>query len=161
MSKFKGGDMIVGLTNLPHYEVTNKNIKLKRAFPGDKEEILNFVHENFQTNWTYEVEQSLMQSPGKCFIATEKGKLLGFACYDASAKGFFGPIGVLTSERGKNIGTLLLLRTLESMREYGYGYAIIGWVSEAEQFYRKTVSAEYIKNGEPENSVYSNLIFMK
>lgn len=102
-----------------------------------------------------------MQSPGKCFIATKKGKLLGFACYDASAKGFFGPIGVLTSERGKNIGTLLLLlRTLEAMREYGYGYAIIGWVSEAEQFYRKTVSAEYIKNGEPENSVYSNLIFM-
>lgn len=159
MSKFKGGDMIVGLTNLPHYEVTNKKIQLKRAFPGDKEEILNFVHENFQANWTYEVEQSLIQSPGKCFIATEEGKLLGFACYDASAKGFFGPIGVLASKRGENIGTLLLLRTLESMREYGY--AIIGWVSEAEQFYRKTVSAEYIKNGEPENSIYSNLIFMK
>jgi GNAT superfamily N-acetyltransferase len=161
MNELKGADMIVGLTNLPHYEVTNKKIKLKRAFPGDKEEILNFVHENFQANWAYEVEQSLMQSPGKCFIATEEGKLLGFACYDASAKGFFGPIGVLSSERGKKIGTLLLLRTLESMREYGYGYAIIGWVSEAEKFYRKTVSAEYIKNGEPENSIYSNLIFMK
>ncbi|BCZ46414.1 hypothetical protein psyc5s11_24810 [Clostridium gelidum] len=39
--------------------------------------------------------------------------------------------------------------------------SIIGWVSEAENFYRKTVSAEYIKNGEPENSIYSNLIFMK
>ena len=161
MSKFKGGDMIVGLTNLPKYELTDKKIKLKRAFPGDKEEILNFIKANFQANWIYEVEQSLMQSPGKCFIATRDGKLLGFACYDASAKGFFGPIGVLPSERGKNIGTLLLLRTLESMREYGYGYAIIGWVSDAEHFYRKTVSAEYIKNGEPENSVYSNLIFMK
>lgn len=90
MSKFKGRDMIVGLTNFPHYEVTNKKIKLKRAFSGDKDEILNFVHENFQANWTYEVEQSLMQSPGKCFIETEEGKLLGFACYDASAKGFLG-----------------------------------------------------------------------
>ena len=81
----------------------------------------------------------------------------------ASAKGFFGPIGVLPSERGKNIGTALMIRTFEAMREYGYGYgyAIIGWVSEAEQFYRKTVNAEYIKNGELENSVYSNLIFMK
>jgi hypothetical protein len=28
MSKFKGGDMIVGLTNLPHYEVNSKEIKL-------------------------------------------------------------------------------------------------------------------------------------
>jgi len=27
-----------------------------------------------------------MQSPGKCFIVTEEGKLLGFACYDASAE---------------------------------------------------------------------------
>lgn len=42
MSKFKGGDMIVGLTNLPHYKVNSKEIKLKRAFPGDKEEILNY-----------------------------------------------------------------------------------------------------------------------
>lgn len=160
MSKLEGGDMIVGLTNLPQYKLSEK-IKLKRAFPGDKAQILKFVRENFQSNWEYEVEQSLFQSPGKCFIATEEGRLIGFACYDASAKGFFGPIGVLPSERGKNIGTALMIRTFEAMREYGYGYAIIGWVSEAEQFYRKTVNAEYIKNGEPENSVYSNLIFMK
>lgn len=43
------------------------------------------------------------------------------------------------------------------MREYGYAYAIIGWESEAEQFYRKTVGAEFIKGGNPENSVYSHL----
>lgn len=41
MSGIKGGDMIVGLTNLPHCEVTDKNIKFKRAFHGDKEAILN------------------------------------------------------------------------------------------------------------------------
>ena len=46
------------------------------------------------------------------------------------------------------------------MREYGYAYAIIGWVSEAEQFYRKTVGAEFIKGGNPENSVYAYLFFM-
>lgn len=33
-------------------------------------------------------------------------------------------------------------------------------VSEAENFYRKTVGAEYIKGGNPKNSVYSNLIMM-
>lgn len=53
-----------------------------------------------------------------------------------------------------------MIRTLNAMREYGYGYAIIGWVSEAENFYRKTVGAEYIKGGNPENGVYSNLIMM-
>ena len=35
-----------------------------------------------------------MQELPKCFIATENGKLIGFACYDATAKGFFGPIGI-------------------------------------------------------------------
>ena len=46
------------------------------------------------------------------------------------------------------------------MREYGYAYAIIGWVDDAEMFYRKVVGAEFIKGGEPENSIYCNMIEM-
>jgi len=155
----QGGDMIVNLHNLPTIEIS-ENIKIKRAFVGDKELILSFVEENFQKNWVYEVEHALMDEMSKCFIATENGKILGFACYDSSAKGFFGPIGVLPERRGEHIGQKLLVRTLNAMWEYGYGYAIIGWVSEAEHFYRKTVGAEYIKGGNPENSVYSNLVSM-
>ena len=155
----KGGDMIVGLYHLPTAELSN-SIKIKRAFVGDKETILKFVEENFQKNWVYEVEHTLMQEVSKCFIATENGKVIGFACYDASARGFFGPIGVAPERRGENIGQALLIRTLNAMREYGYGYAIIGWVSEAEMFYKKTVGAEYIIGGQPENSVYSTLVFM-
>lgn len=154
-----GGDMIVGLTNLPSYSLA-EGLKMKRAFVGDKRTILNFVKENFETSWEYEVEHALMQEVSKYFIVTENGKLLGFACFDASSKGFFGPIGVLPEARGKGIGTALLLRTLEAMREYGYGYGIIDWVSGAENFYRKNIQAEYIKNGNPENSIYSNFIFM-
>ena len=60
--------------------------------------------------------------------------------------------------RGSGIGEALLLRCLHSMREAGYAYAVIGWVDEAAAFYRKTVNAEYIPGGTPENSVYSNLI---
>ena len=37
-------------------------------------------------------------------------------------------------------------------------YAVIGWVGDAEPFYRKTVGAELIKGGNPENSIYSNMI---
>ena len=98
--------------------------------------------------------------PGQFKVFIDRCKLVGFACFDSSAKGFFGPIGVRPDRRGENIGQALLIRTLNAMREYGYGYAIIGWVSEAENFYRKTVGAEYIKGGNPENSVYSNLIMM-
>lgn len=155
----EGGDMIVSLYNLPEIKV-NGNIKIKRAFVGDKDIILDFVGKYFRKNWVYEVELSLMEEVSKCFVATEDGKIIGFACYDSSAKGFFGSIGVEPTRRGENIGQALLVRTLSSMKEYGYGYAIIGWVSEAEMFYRKTVGAEFIKGGSPENSVYSNLVFM-
>ncbi len=59
---------------------------------NDRIPILAFVQKQFQKNWVYEVEYALMESVSKCFIATEGGKILGFACFDSSAKGFFGPI---------------------------------------------------------------------
>lgn len=155
----EGGDMIVSLYGLPEVCIS-EDIKIKRAFVGDKDAILNFVGEHFQKNWVYEVEHSLMADVSKCFIATDNGKVVGFACFDSSAKGFFGPIGVDPAKRGGQIGKALLIRTLNAMKEYGYAYAIIGWVSEAEMFYRKAVGAEFIKGGSPENSVYSNLAFM-
>ena len=44
------------------------------------------------------------------------------------------------------------------MRDAGYGYAVIGWVGDAANFYRKTVGAQFIPGGEPENTVYANMI---
>ena len=36
----------------------------------------------------------------------EEGKLVGFVCFDSSAKGFFGPIGVRPDRRGKILDRL-------------------------------------------------------
>ncbi len=155
----EGCDMIASLQNLPEIQIAD-SIKIKRAFVGEKDDILEFVESKFGKHWRGEVEHALMQELPKCFIATENGKLIGFACYDATAKGFFGPIGIDPDKRGGNVGKALLVRTLSAMREYGYAYAIIGWVKSAEMFYRKTVNAEFIKGGNPENSIYANLISM-
>ena len=154
-----GCDMIVSLMKLPENKVA-EGIKIKRAFGGEKDKVLDFIKENFTIAWANEAERAILQDISKCFIATENGKILGFACYDASARGFFGPTGVTEAARGKGVGSALLLKTLESMREYGYAYAIIGWVDDAEMFYRKVVGAEFIKGGEPENSIYCNMIEM-
>lgn len=150
-----GCDMITNLTRLPR-EQEYEAFRIKRVFVGEKPRVLAFIRENFSEGWVNEAECALLQH--KCFVAVNDGSILGFACYDATAKGYFGPIGVLEETRGKGVGTALLLRTLTCMREEGYGYAIIGWVDDAEQFYRKTVNAEWIPGGEPENTVYSNLI---
>ena len=155
------GDMIVNLTTLDYSFELEDGVKLKRAFPADKSRILEFVGKHFSQNWVNETEYALMQNPPCCFIATREGELIGFACYDASAKGFFGPTGLSESERRHGMGRALLMRTLAAMREAGYGYAIIGWVGDAAGFYEKCASARYIEGGEPQNSVYSRFIFMK
>ncbi len=154
----KGCDMIANLMKLPR-EPELDGVRIKRAFAGEKMAVLDFIREHFSEGWVYEAESALIHH--KCFIATRDGKILGFACYDATAKGYFGPIGVLEETRGQGVGGALLLRTLTCMREEGYGYAIIGWVDDAEMFYRKLLGAEYIPGGEPENTVYSNLIMME
>ena len=155
------GDMIVNLTTLDYSATPDEGVKLKRAFPADKSRILEFVGKHFSQNWVNEVEYALTQNPPACFIATRDGEMIGFACYDASAKGFFGPTGLSESERGRGTGRALLMRTLLAMREAGYGYAIIGWVGDAAKFYEKCAGARYIEGGEPEHSVYSRFIFMK
>ncbi len=152
-----GCDMIASLNKLPQIEL-DADIKLKRAFAGDKETILAFVAEFFSKSWAGEVEAAILHR--KCYISAKDGKVCGFACYDSSAKGFFGPIGVDPALRSTGIGKALLIRTLEQMKADGYGYAIIGWVSDAEMFYRKVVNAEFIQGGEPQNSVYSNMVVM-
>ncbi len=151
-----GGDMIAGLYRLPD-ETDTAGTRIVRAFVGDKPEILGFVRTHFP-HWEGEIEHSLLQETPKCFLAVQDGRIVGVAAFDASARGFFGPIGVDGSCRGQGLGRALLLRTLHAMREYGYAYAVIGWVDEAAEFYRKTVGAEFIPGGEPEHSVYSNKI---
>ncbi|HWQ59439.1 MAG TPA: GNAT family N-acetyltransferase [Clostridia bacterium] len=154
-----GCDMIANLTTLPENKIP-EGIALKRAISCDKSRILAFIRLHFGRQWADETEYALNREPQGCFIATENGKVLGFACYDATAKGFFGPTGVALSQRGRGIGRALLIRTLEGMREAGYGYAIIGSVDDAEGFYKKTLGASYIPGGEPEHSVYTRLIKM-
>lgn len=96
-------------------------------------------------------------NPVTCYIATREKELIGFACYEATARNFFGPMAVLESERKKGVGKALLLKALESMRELGYAYAIIGWPTKsAVDFYKKCVNAILID--EKSSCVYKRMI---
>lgn len=154
------GDMIVNLMQLPEIPKPAEGIKIKRALIVDKELILNFIREAFPGSggWVWETEKALMQNPGKCFIAVKNKEVVGFACYDSTALDYFGPTGVRSDMRGQGVGTILLLRTLHAMREAGYGYAIIGAVSDAAEFYEKSVNAHFIDGGEIKNTIYSELV---
>lgn len=154
------GDYLVKLYDLPSSspsteKAASHGVTIHRAMGLDRTKILDFIRKNFHAIWVDECTLALSAQPTTCFIAVKDKQVIGFACYDATAKGFFGPTGVLESYRGKGVGTALLYRTLEAMREAGYGYAVIGWVTDALEFYQKTLDILEIPGSFP--GVYQHM----
>ena len=157
-------DMLVRLYDMPELNnnrAQKEGVAIKRALGLDKNKILDFIRNNFSDGWVCECERAMFNDPISCYIAVKDEEVIGFACYDSTAKGVFGPTGIKEAARGKGIGEALLHACLHSMREKGYAYAVIGWVSDAIEFYKKTAGAEVIEGSEPQNSIYKNLISTK
>jgi ribosomal protein S18 acetylase RimI-like enzyme len=109
-------DMLVRLYDLPdsselYSTVEGNGITLRRARAFEKHTVAAFAR-GFSEKWQSEVEVSLTRQPVACFIATKDEKILGFACYDTTHKGFFGPTGVSEDARGMGLGKALLFRSL-------------------------------------------------
>jgi GNAT superfamily N-acetyltransferase len=157
-------DMLVRLIELPDIsEVERKLIEkdkilFRRAIAPEKILVAEWVMEHFGEYWKSEVEVAFSRQPVACWLAQRGNQILGFACYESTARNFFGPTGTLESERGRGIGKVLLIKSLQSLREMGYVYAIIGGVGPAE-FYEKAVGAKAIEGSEV--SVYQNLLRRK
>ncbi len=149
-------DMLVRLYALPESfvpdeKMTAAGIRLARPMAADARKISGWIRSRFSEGWACEFEKSMCAVPAHCFIAVNQEKeIVGFSCYDATAKGFFGPIGVSEECRGLHVGKALLLRALHAMREDGYGYAAIGWVEEKnEAFYHLCAGAVRIPDSFP------------
>lgn len=146
-------DMLVNLLHLPPAEplvatLAAEGIQIRRAMAPDRHLILDWVVRHAGAPAAGECEVAFSRIPVSCFIATRNREILGFACYEATARNFFGPTEVLETERGRGIGKVLLIRSLQAMRDEGYAYAIIGGVGPAE-FYAKSVGAVPIANSTP------------
>ena len=136
-------------------EQAQLGITIRKPIGREKYLIVDWVQEKFGDAWASTVDMALANRPITCFIAIQNEILIGFACYDAVALGFFGPTGVAEACRGRGTGKALLLACLLDMKLKGYGYAIIGWVGPAE-FYRKAVGAVEIPDSTP--SVWNPLL---
>jgi len=128
--------------------------RIRRAEPWDRLRLREFVRSNFQELWAMEADRAFNHTPITCHLATHERSIVGFGVYESTRRGFFGPTGVREDLRGSGLGAALLLACLESMREMGYGYAIIGGVGPA-KFYEKVVGATIIPDSDP--GVYATL----
>ena len=155
-------DMLVKLYNIPcshdiEENLSKSGIRIKKALAPDRSKIIAFSRICAKDDYSDEVQAAFSNNPVTCYIATREKELIGFACYEATCRNFFGPMAVLESERKKGVGKALLLMALESMRELGYAYAIIGWpANSAVSFYKKCVDAIMID--ESSSGVYKRMI---
>ena len=153
-------DMLVRLYDLPESTTLVDGLRadgvdVRRALAPEKHVVVAWVREHFGEGWASECEVSFARLPIACFRAQRGQMLLGFACYDSTAKAFFGPTGVLEQERKHGIGTALLLLTLQAMAAEGYAYAIIGGAGPAD-FYANAVGAVPIAGSTP--GIYRKLL---
>ena len=147
------------IVNLYELDLDNveclSGLKIVRSLSPNSDRVLEFIKNNFSEGWVSEAKSAVYKTNPTCMIAIDDGEIVGFACYDATAKGFFGPTGVNETYRGKKVGRDLLLKTLQAMKYDGYGYAIIGWAGEhAIKFYEKNANAKPLYN---KHSVYDRL----
>jgi GNAT superfamily N-acetyltransferase len=152
-------DMLVKLYDLPpepsRLKLDAEGITIRRALSLEKHAVMEWVREKFGGAWASECDVSFAAQPPGCFIAVKDRQVIGFACCEATCKGFFGPTGVDDQWRGRGIGTHLLIVTLQAMKDMGYAYAIIGGVGPVE-FYAKTAGAVLIEDSSP--GIYRDLL---
>ncbi|MCB9453426.1 MAG: GNAT family N-acetyltransferase [Anaerolineaceae bacterium] len=153
-------DMLVKLYALPDLapEIERQReteITIRRPIPPEKHIVVEWVRREFGNFWASETEVTFAHHPVTSFIAVENGKMIGFACYDATCKAFFGPTGVSEAARGRGTGKALFLACLHGMWADGYAYAIIGAAGPVD-FYAKTVGATVIEGSTP--GIYGGML---
>jgi GNAT superfamily N-acetyltransferase len=153
-------DLLVKLYTLPPVQplidsLASDGFTVRRAIAPEKHVIAKWIGEHFGAAWVSETEVSFSNHPVSCWIVTYDKRCAGFACYDATARGFFGPTGVDETYRGKGLGKALLLACLHDMHNQGYGYGIIGGAGPVE-FYAKAVGATVIPDSWP--GIYEGML---
>ena len=89
-------DMLVKLYDLPNSGAAFERLRqagvvMRRALAPEKHKVAAWVRKTFSEGWASEVEVAFSRQPVSCFIAVREGKIVGFACHDATCPNFFGP----------------------------------------------------------------------
>ncbi|MDX6531486.1 MAG: hypothetical protein QOH41_3776 [Blastocatellia bacterium] len=148
--------MLINLLKLPSLgRLNDESVNLRRAQPFEITPVRAFIEKNFSLAWADEISVGFANKPVSVVIATREGRVIGFAGYECTRKAFFGPTGVIESERGTGIGTALLIASLWGLRELGYVYAVIGGAGPKD-FYERAVGAIVIPDSDP--GIYLDLL---
>jgi len=112
-------------------------VTVRRADRKDGQATLAAIDRMFAKAWWFETSLAFRAAEPTVYIAERDGEVVGFADYDATNFGLFGPTGVHESLRGRKVGAVLYRRCLSDMRALGYPYALIPTNLERLNFYTR------------------------
>jgi GNAT superfamily N-acetyltransferase len=149
-------DLLAPLYNLPPLESIS-GFWIGNPLPHQRTAVLDFIESNFGKSWRDEASAAFAEPPVRLEVAVDEsnGEILAFCCWDCTAKGFLGPVGVTEKARGRGVGRAVVISVLHRMREAGYGYAIIGGAGPVE-FFQSLCDARVIDGSE--SGIYGNPI---
>ena len=148
-------DLLIRLYDRPwslavERDVMHGHLIVRKPIGPEVTRIVSWVETHFNGKWASETSVALSSHPMGCYIALIENELVGFCCFNATALGYIGPIGVDERHRSLGIGRTLLNATCYEMKTAGYGYAVVGWVEHAViPFYQRVTSAVEIPDSEP------------
>ena len=94
---------------------------------------MNFLEKSMPTDWVRVERRNLRKIVEGGFhaeqvtVVTKEDEIIGYCQFEGS---HFGPFGVSEAYQGRGVGTVLLARTLERMRQEGYHDAWVMWTDD-------------------------------
>lgn len=111
----------------------NKGIEVRPYRREDLLIFLDFLEKTMPLDWM-RVERANLKKiatggfrPDQITLVVDKGTIIGYCQFEGS---HFGPFGVSEAYQGRGIGTVLLARTLERMRQQGHHDAWVMWTDD-------------------------------
>lgn len=96
--------------------------------------VMDFMLAEFPGDWQRFARDAMARittgeyHPSNFWVAHHRGKVLGFVQHDNVCR--FGPFGVASSERGRGLGAVLLLKVMHAMRGKGMHNAWFLWTDD-------------------------------
>ena len=94
---------------------------------------MEFLEQSMPSDWVRVERRNLRKiveggfHPEQVVLVTKGNDIIGYCQFEGS---HFGPFGVSDAYQGRGIGTVLLARTLERMRQEGYHDAWVMWTDD-------------------------------
>jgi mycothiol synthase len=126
------------------FTVPEKTVEIEKRLKADGIDIrfyrrddlvrfMEFLEKSMPSDWVRVERRNLRKiveggfHPEQVVLVTKGNDIIGYCQFEGS---HFGPFGVSDANQGKGIGTVLLARTLERMRQEGHHDAWVMWTDD-------------------------------